>query len=430
MPQSVPEKLGKYEVTKQIGRGNMGVVYLGHDPFADRPVAVKVAVSDKLKTKAARARFRKMFLNEAHITGLLKNPNIVAVYDAGVEGDICYLVMEYIPGGITLKTYCQPDNLLPIEKVVEIIFKCAKSLDYAHREGVVHRDIKPTNILVTEDHDVKISDFSVAHIVTPDMSNTMPMGFVGSPRYMSPEHVQEDYITNQSDLFSLGIVMYEMLTGQHPFAADTFSQLIHRIINEDPVPMKVHRADIPDVLEQIVSHALEKNPEKRYKMGLNLAADLSLVFDQLEYPRAEIPEPEKINIIRQLDFFQQFPEAEIREIVKASSWHEHEPGDKIIKAGEIEDSFYIIASGEVEVRKGRKCISTLKGGDCFGEMAYITRSKRTATIIAKSYVTLMKINATLIEQVSIDCQLRFSKVFLRTLVERLAETTEMVGRQA
>ena len=177
MPQSVPEKLGKYEVTKQIGRGNMGVVYLGHDPFADRPVAVKVAVSDKLKNKAVRARFRKMFLNEAHITGLLKNPNIVAVYDAGVEGDICYLVMEYIPGGITLKTYCQPDNLLPIEKVVEIIFKCAKSLDYAHREGVVHRDIKPTNILVTEDQDVKISDFSVAHIVTSWSSVTRMLQF-------------------------------------------------------------------------------------------------------------------------------------------------------------------------------------------------------------------------------------------------------------
>ncbi|MCI0399705.1 MAG: serine/threonine-protein kinase [Gammaproteobacteria bacterium] len=430
MPETVLEKLGKYEVIKQIGRGNMGVVYLGHDPFADRPVALKVAIADSLKDNAAQARFRKMFLNEAHIAGLLKHPNIIAVYDAGIEGNACYLVMEHVPGGNTLRSYSRPDDLLPVEKVVEIAFKCAKALDYAHRQGVVHRDIKPTNILVTEDQDVKISDFSIAHVVTSDGSNTMPMGFVGSPRYMSPEHVQEDYITKQSDLFSLGIVMYELLTGHHPFAADTFSQLIHRIINEEPLPMRNHRPDLPDVLEKIVKHTLEKNPQKRYKMGLNLAADLSLVFDYLGYPKVEISKNEKFDIIRQLNFFQEFPESEIWEIVEASSWQEHEPGDEIIRAGDIEDSFYIIASGEVEVRKGRKRLSTLKEGECFGEMGYITKSKRTASIIAKSFVTLMKINATLIEQVSIECQLRFSKVFLRTLVERLSATTEIARSQS
>ena len=131
--------------------------------------------------------------------------------------------MELVPGGKTLKHYCSPETLLPYEQVVEIIFKCAKALDYAHREGVIHRDIKPTNILVTDDMDVKIVDFSIAHLMTEDTTMTMPMGFVGSPRYMSPEQAQEDNITHQTDLFSLGVVMYELLTSDVTYSPVRYS---------------------------------------------------------------------------------------------------------------------------------------------------------------------------------------------------------------
>ena len=244
----IPEKLGKYEIKEQVGRGSMGVVYKGHDPFTDQDVAVKVAMSESLNDKESGERYRRMFFNEAHTAGTLKHPNIVEILDAGVEeaedGDHCYIVMELIEKGDTLKSYCNAKNLLPYELVVEIIFKCAKALDYAHRNGVVHRDIKPTNILITKSRDVKIADFSIAHLMTSDTTSTMPMGFVGSPRYMSPEQVQEDVITNQTDLFSLGIVMYELLTGKHPFAADSFSRLIHMIINETHPPLSTHRSDV------------------------------------------------------------------------------------------------------------------------------------------------------------------------------------------
>ncbi len=169
-------------------------------------MAVKVAISDSLKDSDSGQRYRKMFFNEAHTAGMLKHPNIIGILDAGVDQDECYIVMELVEGGNTLKTHCKPENLLPVEQVVEIIFKCAKALDYAHRQGVIHRDIKPTNILLTRDFDIKIGDFSIAHIIGSDTTHTMPMGFVGSPRYMSPEQVQEDAISNQTDLFSLGIV--------------------------------------------------------------------------------------------------------------------------------------------------------------------------------------------------------------------------------
>lgn len=426
MSNNIPEKLGKYEIHQQVGKGSMGIVYEGYDPFSDSKVAVKVALSESLKDKESGERYRKMFFNEAHTAGMLRHPNILEILDAGADEDDCYIVMELVEGADTLKTYCTPENLLPVKEVIEIIFKCAKALDYAHRKGVVHRDIKPTNILVTHDRDIKIGDFSIAHVVSSDTTHTMPMGFVGSPRYMSPEQVQEDTITNQTDLFSLGIVMYELLTGKHPFIADSFSRLIHKIINEKHPPLNTYRSDLPEILEKIVHHALQKSPDKRYKMGLNMAADLSLAFDYLDEPLENIELQEKFNAIQQLDFFRDFSEAEIWEIINACVWQEIEAGQEIIVEGEIDDSFFILVYGSVDIIKENHPIGVLHEGDCFGEMGYLSKTERSATIIARERVQLMKVNATLIEQVSIDCQLRFSKVFLRTLVKRLSDTTAKV----
>jgi serine/threonine protein kinase len=426
---NVPEKLGKYEIKKQIGRGSMGVVYQGYDPFTDSLVAVKVARSEALKNPEAGARYRKMFFNEAHTAGKLKHPNIVEILDAGVDGQSCYIVMELVENGKTLKQYCTPDNLLPYDQVVQIIFKCAKALDYAHREGVIHRDIKPTNILVSKDMDVKIGDFSIAHVMTADTAATMPMGFVGSPRYMSPEQVQEDTITHQTDLFSLGIVMYELITGKHPFAAEGFSRLIHKIINEKQPPLRTYRSDVPEILEKIVYHCLEKDTARRYKMGLNLAGVLSLAFDYLEQPQEDMAEKEKFLLVKQLEFFQGFSETEIWEITRACIWQEYESECEIIVEGDIDDTFYVITSGAVEVMRENKVVGGLQQGDCFGEMGYLANMKRTATIRARDYVRLMKINGTLIDQLSVGCQLHFNKVFLRTLVKRLSLTTHKVITQ-
>ena len=272
---------------------------------------------------------------------------------------------------------------------------------------------------------MKIADFSIAHLINADTTHTMPMGFVGSPRYMSPEQVQEDTITNQTDLFSLGIVMYEMLTGKHPFAADSFSRLIHMIINEKHPPLSTHRSDVPDILEKIIHHVLQKDPKNRYKMGLNLAADLSMAFDYLDKPQEDVEVQEKFNQIQSLEFFKEFNESEIWEIIRACIWQEFQDGSEIIVEGDIDDSFFIITSGDVEVYKDSSLVGHLQTGDCFGEMSYLSKAKRTATITAKNNVELMKINATLIEQASLECQLRFSKVFMQTLVKRLSQTTAM-----
>ena len=182
--------LGKYDVIREVGRGSMGVVYLGHDPFAGRDVAIKVALPESLQDKRGGARYRKLFFNEAKVAGKLRHPNIVGVYDAGSGGrNLCYIVMEMIFGGRTLFDHCQPDSLLPIEDVVRIIFKSARALDYAHRQGVIHRDVKPRNILLSEDGEVKLSDFSIALRTQGDATDTQVHGYIGSPLYMSPEQV-------------------------------------------------------------------------------------------------------------------------------------------------------------------------------------------------------------------------------------------------
>ncbi len=425
----IPKRLGKYEVAEEIDRGSMGIVYLGYDPYVDRQVAIKVALAESLNDPESGQRYRKMFFNEASTAGSLTHPNIISIFDAGVDQEICYIIMEYIKGGETLKKYCTPENSLPIEKVVEVIFKCAKALDYAHRQGVVHRDIKPSNILVTEDVDIKIGDFSIAHINKPDSTETQPVGMMGSPRYMSPEQLKEDFITGQSDLFSLGIVMYELLTGKHPFVADNFSRLVNRILNEEPMPLRDVRQDIPESLQAIVNRALQKDIKNRYSMGLDLATDLSKAFDALEGPQEDISEQEKFNAIKKLEFFQGFPDAELWEILRASTWQDYDAGDDIIVEGELDDCFYILAEGKVTVSKNNKPIRTLGKGDCFGEMGYLAKTKRTASIKSEGKTALLKINSTVISQVSLNCQVRFLKVFLRTLIHRLSVTTEKATQE-
>ncbi len=428
MPELTLEKLGKYEVKSEVDRGSMGIVYLGHDPYVNRSVALKVALADSLSDPESGEQYRKMFFNEAHTAGMLTHPNIISIFDAGADEETCYIVMEYIDGGDTLKSHTKPETLLPIEKVVEIIFKCANALDYAHRQGVVHRDIKPSNILITKDKDVKIGDFSIAHITKLDSTSTAPQGVMGSPRYMSPEQLKEEEITTRSDLFSLGVVMYELLTGKHPFATDSFSRLVNIILNENPAPMSDFRAGVPEALERIVRKAMQKNVEDRYQMGLDFATDLSRAFEDLEEKQQDISAEEQFNLIKRLEFFQGFPDAEMWEILRASTWQDYRQGEDIIVEGELDDCFYIIVSGKVVVRKNEKTIRTLHMGDCFGEMGYLAKTKRTASIVAENATALMKINSTVISQVSLNCQVRFLKVFLRTLIHRLSATTEIISQ--
>jgi len=420
-PNDVPEKSGKYVIINKIGKGSTGMVYLSHDPYYRRDVAIKVydieEDSDADKAKVSR----KMFFNEAHMVGMLQHPNIMPIYDAGEEDGKYYVVTEHIQGARTLAAYCRPDNLLRVDDVVEIIYKCAKALHYAHGRGVIHRDIKPSNVMLTIDNDVRIIDFGIAIVSDSEVSRIE--GIAGSPSYMSPEQVQSEELTPRSDLYSLGAVMYELLTGFRPFRADNLSKLLHQIVYATPPPIHTYRDDLPEELENAVAATMLKDPDKRISSGAAMAAELTRVYKDLRQKYDKLDNQEHFDVLRSLTFFHEFSHAEIWEVLRASDWHEYKDGDDIVKEGEIDDRFYIIVTGTVSVQANGNNIGGLANGDCFGETSYVRGAKRQASIKADGAVTILRVSSTLMEQVSSACQLRFNKVFLRSLIQRLQGTT-------
>ena len=413
----VPEKIGKYVIVNEVGRGSTGTVYLSHDPYYGRDVAIKVYNMDA-GGDAEKARIaRKMFLSEAHMVGMLQHQHILPIYDAGEEGNYCYIVTEHVHGARTLNAYCRADNLLRVDDVVEIIYKCARALHYSHSRGVIHRDIKPSNIMLTQDSDVRIIDFGIALVADSDISRIE--GIAGSPSYMSPEQIQSLELTNSSDLYSLGAVMYELLTGTRPFRAQNLAKLLHQIVYATAPPIHTLRADIPEELESVVATALMKTPERRYRSGLDFAAHLTRVHQKLRRAYAEIDQQEQFATLRRLRFFHEFSHAEIWEVMRASDWRNFAQGEEIVKEGDIDDRFYILVSGECTVMRTGDEIGRIQSGDCFGETGYVRGARRTATIRATSPSLALRVSATLLEQVSAECQLRFNKAFLKTLITRL-----------
>jgi len=412
-----PEKIGKYDIINEIGTGSTGAVYLSHDPYFHRDVAIKVydVVADEDPQRARIAR--KMFFNEAHMVGMLQHSNILPIYDAGEEFDQYYVVMEHIQGARTLEVYCRPDNLLRIDDVIKIVYKCAKALNYAHKRGVIHRDIKPSNIMLTTDNDVRIIDYGIAILKDADISRIE--GIAGSPSYMSPEQIKSAEISQSSDLYSLGAVMYELLTGFRPFRAGTLTRLLNQIIYATAAPIHTLRADVPEELEEIVTTALQKDPDKRYADGGALAARLTRVFQGLREQIDGVDKQEHFDILRRLRFFHDFSQKEIWELLRASEWNEYGSGDAIVREGEIEDRFYVVVQGNVNIEAGGKVVGSFEASDCFGEASYISESKLTSSIKADGTATVLSVSSTLLEQVSTECQLRFNKVFLRSLILRL-----------
>jgi eukaryotic-like serine/threonine-protein kinase len=422
-----PHKVGKYTVLSELGQGASAVVYLGEDPFNDRKVAVKVAKQDAEMSEEEGKRFEKLFLNEASLAGKLNHPNIVGVYDAVVEGDQRYIVMEYVPGG-SLKKFCSETNLLPVRQAVLVIFKLCRALDYAFQNGVIHRDIKPANILLSDRDEIKISDFGTAKI--SHATHTQIDGFLGSPAYMSPEQINEEGPSVQTDIYSLGVVMYELLTGRLPFRAENAVSMINKILNEDPVPIQTLRPDLPEKLVEIVGKAMHKDPKVRYATWFEMASELANTFPQLERYSHEISSTEKFNRLRALPFFREFRDAELWEVLRGAVWENHGRDQNLLLEGEIGQAFFIIVGGQVKVVKDGKLLNVLKEGDCFGEMAYLSgdRARRSASIISVSEVQLLKIASSQLESLSEGCQLRFNREFLRTLIERLTWTSSVLAQ--
>ena len=362
---------------------------------------------------------KKLFITEASLAGKLLHPHIVQIYDAVVDDKMNYIVMEYVAGG-TLERFCDPAALMPIDKIVEIIFKCTRALDFAHKLGVTHRDIKPANILLSDETTIKISDFGAALMTTAEQTQVTG---IGSPAYMSPQQIKEQPLDHQTDIYSLGVVMYQLLTGILPFQASNNFSMMYQITNVEPQLPSSLRKEIPPSLDRIVRKAMQKDLDRRYATWGEFSFDLAEAFrnERLAVPTQEVAETEKFNTMRALSFFADFTDAELWEVMRISAW-DNLPQDTVIMTdGDTGDFFCILASGEIKVTKRKKLLNVLTPGECFGEMAYLARTgnERTADVSTMSASQVIKIKTEDLERASDGCRHRFDRAFMAILVERL-----------
>ena len=429
MSKPLPERIGKYPVLRQIGSGATSKVYLARDPFAGRDVAIKVFLFDKHADEQEERMMHKAFVAEASLAGKLNHPHIVDIFDAVVEPDRSYLVMEYV-AGTTLEAHVDAATLLPVGKVVEIVFKCVRALEYAARHGVIHRDIKPGNILLSAAGETKVGDFGASF--QQKLLDTTQISVVGSPAYMSPEQIRMEPLTHQTDIYSLGVTMYRLLTGRLPFTASTQAALTYAILNTEAQRPAKLRPELPGLLDAVVMKAIEKDLAARYASWLDFGRDLSQAFASLRLASGTVSESEKFNKLRESPFFEDFNDVALWELVRIGTWRTLSPGTVVIREGVVGEALYFLAEGEADVSLSGKLLTTVKAGRCFGEMLYFAppSQRRSTTVTARGDIAVLEVKAETMRAASDACQAALNKACMRVLVERLAQSHQRLAEAA
>lgn len=428
---SIPEKIGKYRLVREVGRGATATVYLAENPFFPQPVALKhISFKDKGKDEAKwNRRLLKLLRAEESVAKKLEHPNIIKIHEAVIEEDQAYIVMEYFPG-TTLEDFCSFEKMLPIHRAVSIVFKCAMALDYAYRQGIVHRDIKPANILIDENDNVKITDFGLALNVNKksDRDSTFIMG-VGSPAYMSPEQIKSYPLNQKTDLYSLGVVLFHLLTGRLPFRAKNPAQLVYKIINADPPSASQLNPDVPEQMDSVIRKALEKDLYSRYKNGAEFAKDLSAVRYKIFDEKERAPDSSRFAQIRRLSFFTEFDDIEIWEVVRFSAWRVVDLQTQIIKEGSTDQRFGIVLEGEIELSMDGRRVMKLGPGDSFGEAAYLDEidHKQQCTVVSLNPVRYLEISPAALDLASEECRDHMRARLVTAMVQRLSKAEKTLA---
>ncbi|MBI1943156.1 MAG: protein kinase [Betaproteobacteria bacterium] len=417
-------QVGKYDVQKLLGKGATGTVYLAKDTFSGREVALKTIEPEVFRDPEFGTVYRSQFLNEASLAGKLRHPHIVAILDAVVEENSGHIAMEIVTGG-DLSQYAQPDKLLPIEDVLQIGFKCCGALEYAFNQGIVHRDIKPANILIAQGTNVKISDFGAAFLRKSQAVQSVAMG---SPFYMSPEQIDGKPLTFHSDMYALGVVLYELLTGRRPFLAESLEPLVKKILHESPAPPSAVRKDLPKDIDAAVLRLLGKRPEHRFPTWNELAIELSRLVS-LVVPAEAIPDSAKFVSLKRVPMLSSLTDAEIWEMAAAGKWTRLERAMNIVREGEPGQSFFFAAKGDVKVHRQGRLLNMVGAGEFFGEMAYIWGGEqpRHATADAMTDLLLAEFTTDAVQQMSAGAQLQLTRALLRNAVDRLVLSNARVA---
>ena len=347
------------------------------------------------------------------------------MYDAGVSASSAYLVMEYLAGG-TLEPYTKPDNLKTVPEVLEIMYKCASALDYACHAGIVHRDIKPANLQYVGFGEAKVCDFGAAYWATDDSTQVMD---IGSLAYMAPELFRH-WVTPQADIYALGIVLFQLLTGQRPFRADTPAALMYQILNGDPPLISTFRPDLPPALEHLVSRMIARSLEDRFPDWATVLAALSELLPKLEEAsptKGKKPaQAELYDQLRQLPLLADLNGAQLWELLRISRWHRVSSGTVLVQEGAEAKSCYLLLKGEAKVTQRGRLINWLTEGTLFGELAFAeaTPSPRSATVTAADSVTIGKWPYSHLHKASPALQSKMLQIFFRLAAERLKKADE------
>jgi len=435
----LPSHIGRYQVLRRLGEGATSDVFLARDPFQGIEVAVKRMRAWAPPADAPGSDFSSRFFSaEAALAGRLHHPNVVAILDAVAAeetGEPPYLVMEYVPG-LTLKHFCRSDRLLPLDQVVELGFKCAMALSYVFRQGVIHRDVKPANLLAVLDAagqvvDVKVSDFGSALNLNADATQ---IHRVGSLAYMPPEQIEGGDVDCRADIYALGAVLYHLIVGRPPFDAPHQMALMHQIYHQPPLPLIDQRQGVTPALDAVVLRALAKSPQERYADWESFAQALSALVASQQVPLnrlGEVRDSERFNLLRSLEFFAEFGDVQLWEVVRRARWRRYPLGHALFKRGQEGNSFHIIAQGEVEVFRDGRLVATLGQGTSVGEMAYLAPNpdlRRHSTDIKVSQeCTTICFTPESVGQLSPECQHRFDRGFIRVLVRRLHAAHEALA---
>lgn len=419
---NMPVRIGKYEIVRKLGKGATAVVYLGRDPDSDLQVAIKVIALDS-GNQALKRRLSKLFQTEISVARRLDHPNIVKVFDAVIDERSAYIVMEYVEGR-PLDEFVSIDRLLPMTRVIGIIFKCALALDHAAQRGVLHRDIKPANILIDKDDNPKLTDFGLALFLQKDVEkdSTFVMG-VGSPAYMSPEQIKGYQLNHKTDLYSLGVLLFQLLTGRLPFRGPNHAALIYKIVNAETPSITTLNPHLPAELDRIIERALEKDLYSRYRSGADFAKDLTAVRYAIveETDDGGVRDNERFETLRSISFFKDFEDLELWEALRVCAWRDVEPKVTLMQEGEADRRFVVLVSGLVEISTAGKALCRLGAGEVIGEMAYLhpARPLRHATVVTLEPSTFVEFSAAAIALASDELQQAFQKKLITTVLDRL-----------
>ena len=430
----MPTQIGKYKILGRLGDGATSEVFLGFDDFQGRNVAVK-RVRASMAGDPVDGHYSERFFNaEAALVGRLQHPNVVQIFDAVPDPVAPYLVMEYVPGS-TLRPFCRADQLLSLELVVEIGFKCAMALGYVYKQGLIHRDVKPANLLAVLTNgmvtDVKITDFGSVLNLESDVTQ---IHRVGSLAYMSPEQLDGGSLDCRADIYSLGAVMYHLIAGRPLFDAQTQSAMMHQIYHARPQPLTGIRAGVTAALDAVIQTALEKSPGDRYADWDAFAQALSGLVTTQQVPRGQfqgVLDSERFTLLRTLEFFATFGDVELWEVVHRAKWQRFHFGHALYRKGEEGNSFHIMAQGEVEVFRDGKKVAQLGAGTSVGEMAYLAPSaelkKHSTDVIVTEPATTISFTPETLMQLSANTRHLFHDSFIKVLVRRLHAAHEALA---